>query len=66
MKSRDFYKEIKGLGKEALIAEAKKMGEEAMKLRFKKASKQLTNSAYLQVLKKNIARINTVLSSINK
>ena len=63
MKKKDFLKNLKSLDKAGLESEARRISEELMKLRFKKASMQLTNSSQLAALKKDLARVNTFKNS---
>ena len=63
MKSKQFMEELKGKSvaelNEALVA-AKK---ELFNLRFQNATNQLDNTSRIKEVKKNIARIQTVLAS---
>ena len=61
MKSGDFNKEIAGLSVEDLKERARKISEELMKLRFKKAARQLEQSHQLTSLRRDLARVKTVL-----
>ena len=65
MKRRDFLKEIEGLDKAALQNKANQLGEELMRLRFKKASKQLEKGHLLQETRKKLARVQTALSKVS-
>ncbi len=64
MKRADFLKEIKGLSKEDLKQRARQVAEELMKLRFRAASGQLDQAYRIGLLKKDLARIQTVLASV--
>jgi ribosomal protein L29 len=65
MKRRDFLKEIAGLDKAALQGKANQLGEELMRLRFKKASKQLEKGHLLKETRRNLARVQTALSKVS-
>jgi large subunit ribosomal protein L29 len=62
MKRKEFLKELEGLDKVALQERAVVLAEELMKLRFKKASKQLENGHLLAKTRRNLARVKSVLS----
>ena len=57
MKAKDF----KELTKEELMKKRKDLKEELFNLRFQHSTGQLENSARLNTLKKDVARIETVL-----
>jgi len=57
MKSKD----IMDLGKDELEQKRKELKEEYFKLKIRHASGQLESSASLADVRKNIARVNTVL-----
>jgi large subunit ribosomal protein L29 len=59
MKAKDF----KELTKEELMKKRKDLKEELFNLRFQHSTGQLENSARLNTLKKDVARIETVLSA---
>ncbi|MBN8547802.1 MAG: 50S ribosomal protein L29 [Deltaproteobacteria bacterium] len=63
MKRKEFLNEVKGLSTEDLTARARTMSEELLKLRFRNASGQLTQGHRIGELKRNIARINTMMAS---
>lgn len=62
MKRKEFLGEIEGLSVEELQARASEIGEELMKLRFRKAVGQLEQSHLPGQLKRNLARVNTLIS----
>ena len=55
-------KEIRSLSADELLAKEKQYKEELFNLRFQQATGQLENTARLSQVRKNIARIKTVLS----
>ncbi|MFD1393554.1 50S ribosomal protein L29 [Lacticaseibacillus jixianensis] len=61
-------KEIAALTTEEMLAKEKQYKEELFNLRFQQATGQLENTARLKQVRKNIARIKTVLrqQSLNK
>ncbi len=61
MKSKTFLNEIKNLSKAELKAKKVALKEELMKLRFKGAVNQLEKGHLLNALRKDVARIETVL-----
>ncbi|MCB0279768.1 MAG: 50S ribosomal protein L29 [Calditrichaeota bacterium] len=63
MKSKEFIKEIKSLKKEELENRINEYLEEIENLRFQAATTQLTNPIKLRTLRRNIARIKTVMSA---
>ena len=63
MKSRDFLNEIKGLSAEELKVKAATIAEELMKLRFKNASGQFEGSHQFSELKRNLARVKTLMTA---
>jgi len=54
-------KEIRDLGIDELVQKNKELIEELFKLRLRHTSGQLESPALMRSLRKNIARINTVL-----
>lgn len=66
MKSSEFLKEIKGLSQDELKQKARELAEELMRLRFRKSSGQLEQGHLLTQVKKNLARVQTVLNSQSK
>ena len=63
MKRREFHSEISNLSLDELKSRARALSEELMKLRFRAASNQLNQSHRINELRKNLARIQTVLAS---
>lgn len=61
MKKRDFMAELSGKPVPELRERAAQIAEELMKLRFRKASGQLEQTHQLVQLRKNLARVNTVI-----
>ncbi len=57
--------EVKAMGKEELVAKARELAEELCKLKFQHGIRPLENTAKLRVLRKDIARIKTVLHAMN-
>jgi large subunit ribosomal protein L29 len=62
MKRKDFLKEINGMDAVALQERATKLAEELMRLRFKQASKQLDKGHLLGQTRRQLARVQTVLT----
>ncbi len=54
-------KELKELTKEEILKKKKDVKEEMFNLRFQHSTGQLDNTARLKLLKKDVARIETVL-----
>ena len=66
MKRKDFISSIKGNSKTDLIAKAKGLAEELMKLRFRKASGQLEQAHHIPAIRRNLARVRTAISALNQ
>jgi large subunit ribosomal protein L29 len=66
MKRKDFIGSIKGSSKADLVAKAKGLAEELMKLRFRKASGQLEQAHQIPIIRRNLARVRTALSALNQ
>ena len=62
MKSNKYMDEIKGKSIEELNAELVTAKKELFNLRFQNATNQLNNTSRINDVRKNIARINTVLT----
>ncbi len=62
MKTKTEVKELRELSKDALLERIRSVEEEMMNMRFRNASGQLENPAHLGVLRKNIARMKTLLN----
>ena len=58
--------ELRNMSAEQLTAKLKELKAELFNLRFQHAINQLENPMRIQAVKKDIARINTVLSSMDK
>jgi len=54
--------DIRALSKEAKVQELVELKREQFNLRMQKATGQLANSAKLRVLKRDIARLHTVMN----
>jgi len=54
--------EIRGLTLEALAAKGKDLGEEYFKLKFQHGIRPIENTAKLRVLKRDIARVKTIIT----
>lgn len=65
MKKKDFMKEIAGLDKAGLEKKAVQYADELMRLRFKKASRQLEKSHQIGLTKKALARVATLLQKVS-
>ncbi len=62
MKSRETLKELRSLSAKELEGKILSTEEELLKLRFRHASRQLEQTAQLRELKRNVARMRTVLN----
>lgn len=62
MKKKNFLNEVTTLSEEELKSRAAGIAEELMKLRFRQASGQYEQSHRFQELKKNLARVQTILA----
>ena len=61
MKTKDYVQELNGLTTEQLLDREKELKEQLVNLRFQLATGQLENTASLKSVRKNIARVKTVL-----
>ena len=61
MKTNDYVQELNGLTTEQLLDREKELKEQLFNLRFQLATGQLENTASLKSVRKNIARVKTVL-----
>ena len=61
MKTKDYVQELNGLTTEQLLDREKELKEQLFNLRFQLATGQLENTASLKIVRKNIARVKTVL-----
>lgn len=66
MKRKEFIESIKGNSKADLVAKAKSLAEELMKLRFRKASGQLEQAHHIPAIRRNLARVRTALTAVTK
>ncbi|MDE7254436.1 MAG: 50S ribosomal protein L29 [Acetatifactor sp.] len=62
MKSSEYVKELKTKSGEELAAELVAAKKELFNLRFQNATNQLDNTARIKEVRKNIARIQTVIT----
>ena len=65
MKTTEFVKELRALSADELNAKLKELKEELFRLRFQHAINQLDNPQKIVEVKKNIARVMTILSEKN-
>ena len=65
MKTTNFVKDLRAMSAEELNAKLKELKEELFSLRFQHAINQLDNPQKIVEVKKNIARVMTVLSEKN-
>ena len=65
MKSTKFVNDLKAMSVEELNAKLKELKEELFTLRFQHAINQLDNPQRMVEVKKNIARVMTILSEKN-
>ncbi|MGE9969357.1 50S ribosomal protein L29 [Limosilactobacillus reuteri] len=61
MKSKDYVQELNGLTTDKLLDREKELKEQLFNLRFQLATGQLENTAGLKQVRKDIARVKTVL-----
>ena len=61
MKSKDYVQELNGLTTKKLLDREKELKEQLFNLRFQLATGQLENTASLKQVRKDIARVKTVL-----
>ena len=61
MKTKDYVQELNGLTTEQLLTREKELKEQLFNLRFQLATGQLENTASLKQVRKDIARVKTVL-----
>ena len=61
MKSKDYVQELNGLTNDKLLDREKELKEQLFNLRFQLATGQLENTASLKQVRKDIARVKTVL-----
>ena len=65
MKSKQFMEELKGKSAAELNEDLVAAKKELFNLKFQNATNQLDNTSRIKEVKKNIARIQTVLASQN-
>ena len=65
MKAAKFTKELRSMSADELNAKLKELKEELFTLRFQHAINQLDNPQKIVEVKKNIARVMTILSEKN-
>ena len=65
MKATKFTEELRNMNAEELNAKLKELKEELFNLRFQHAINQLDNPQKIVEVKKNIARVMTILSEKN-
>jgi large subunit ribosomal protein L29 len=65
MKTKDMTKALRAMSAEQLSAKLKELKEELFNLRFQHAINQLENPQRMVEVKKNIARVMTILSEKN-
>ena len=65
MKAKNFTEDLRKLSAEELNAKLKELKEELFNLRFQHAINQLDNPQRMVEVKRNIARVMTVLSENN-
>ena len=65
MKAAKFNEELKNMSADELNAKLKELKEELFRLRFQHAINQLENPQKIVEVKRNIARVMTVLSEKN-
>lgn len=61
MKSKDYVQELNGLTTDKLLDRERELKEQLFNLRFQLATGQLENTASLKQVRKDIARVKTVL-----
>ena len=61
MKSKDYVQDLNGLTTDKLLDREKELKEQLFNLRFQLATGQLENTASLKQVRKDIARVKTVL-----
>ena len=65
MKTTNFVKDLRAMSADELNAKLKELKEELFNLRFQHAINQLDNPQKIVEVKKNIARVMTILSEKN-
>ena len=62
MKSNESLKEFREMADDALRERRRSIAEELLKLRFRRATGQLEQSHHVRLLKRNLARVQTLLT----
>ena len=63
MKTKDFLSEINGLNKNEILAKISELSSNLLKVRFGSKAKQNLNTKEILNIKKNVARLRTILNS---
>jgi large subunit ribosomal protein L29 len=63
MKSRDLNQKFRDMSLEELAAQERDYREDLFKLRFQNGVRQVENTARIRILRKDIARLKTVVSA---
>jgi large subunit ribosomal protein L29 len=66
MKKKDFLNELEGKSVDELKAELVTAKKELFNLRFQNATNQLDNTSRIREVRRNIARIQTVITAAGK
>lgn len=66
MKSTKYLEELRGKTEAELVQELSDAKRELFNLRFQNATNQLTNTARISEVRKDIARINTIITQKHK
>ena len=66
MKSTEYLKELQSKSVEELTEELVSAKKELFNLRFQNATNQLDNTGRIKEVRKNIARIQTVITEVSK
>lgn len=66
MKNAEYIKELKAKDENALMEELENSKKELFNLRFQHATNQLNNTARISEVRRNIARIRTVITAKQK
>ncbi len=65
MKSKDYTNNLKGMSADELKDELEQAKKELFNLRFQNATNQLDNTSRIKEVRRNIARIQTVLTQVS-
>lgn len=66
MKENEFKTEVSKMNLDELKERARSLAEELMKMRFRKSSGQLEQSHRLRQVRRNLARVNTIIVAKSK